>query len=272
MLIKAKTLTGYKLQSLDGEIGNVEQFYFDDNFWTVRYMVANTGNWLNGRLVLISPQSLKKVNTETKTIEINLTKKQIEDSPAIETDKPVSRQYETAYYNYYGWPTYWTGAYMWGAYPYIWFNGDEWGEPVPGYDRADHHLRSTRVVHGYHIEAADGEIGHVSDFIIDDSNWAIRYLEIGTSNFWPGKHVLIAPSWIDSVSWVESEVRVSLTRAMIQNSPEYTEKFLINRDYENSVYGYYNRKGYWIDEEKARQAYRDRDDAKQLATASKALM
>ena len=119
MLSKAKTLKGYKLDSLDGEIGKVKEFYFDDRHWTIRYLVADTGNWLTGRQVLISPYALVAVNKEEQHIVVDLTKKQIEDSPSLNSDKPVSRQFEEAYYGYYGWPMYWNGPYMWGSFPNI---------------------------------------------------------------------------------------------------------------------------------------------------------
>ena len=116
MLYKTKTLKGYKLDSLDGEIGKVEEFYFDDKHWTIRYLVADTGNWLTGRQILISPHALINVIKDGKCITVNLTKKQIEDSPSLESDKPVSKQFEQNYYMYYGWPLYWEGPYMWGNY------------------------------------------------------------------------------------------------------------------------------------------------------------
>src|SRR5665647_1357822 len=102
MLHKATTLKGYTLHSLDGEIGKVRDFYFDDQHWTIRYLVADTGNWLTGRQVLISPHALVVVNTEEEYIAVKLTKEQIEDSPSLRTDKPISRQFEEAYYGYYG--------------------------------------------------------------------------------------------------------------------------------------------------------------------------
>ena len=128
MLYTAKTLKGYKLDSLDGEIGRVKEFYFDDRHWTIRYLVADTGNWLPGRQVLISPYALVAVNTDIykEQIEIDLTKKQIEDSPSLNSDKPVSRQFEENYYGYYGWPLYWSGPYSWGAYPHLTRDRDKW--------------------------------------------------------------------------------------------------------------------------------------------------
>ena len=252
MLIKAKTLKGYKLDSLDGEIGKVEEFYFDDRYWTIRYLVANTGNWLTGRQVLISPYALAAASKEEQHIAINLTKKQIEDSPALSSEKPVSRQFEEAYYGYYGWPTYWGGPYMWGAYPYLIHERDKWKASTHGEKAWDPHLRSTHDVSGYHIEATDGEIGHVEDFIIDDETWAIRYLVIDTRNWWPGKKVLVSPQWIERVSWSESKVFVNLPRETIKQSPEYTEESLRTREYETGLHRHYNRQGYWVDEPTAK--------------------
>jgi uncharacterized protein YrrD len=248
MLITTKTLQGYTLDSLDGEIGKVDEFYFDDQHWTIRYLVANTSNWLTGRQVLISPYALQGVNKESETISIDLTKKQIEESPSLENNKPVSRQFEEAYYGHFGYPTYWGGLYSWGAYPYLERNRAEWKNPARGQKAWDPHLRSTYAVTGHHIQALDGEIGHVQDFVIDDETWAIRYLIVDTKNWWPGKKVLVAPQWIERVSWSERKVFANLSRDVIKRSPEYNEESLLTRDYEVGLYGHYERKGYWVDE------------------------
>src|SRR5665213_3205108 len=167
MLINAKTLRGYKLLGLDGKIGKVKEFYFDDQHWAIRYLVADTGTWLTDKQVLISPYALGEVIGDVEDIAINLTKKQIEDSPSLDSHKPVSRQFEESYYGYYGWPSYWSGSYMWGASPFIIRDSQRWGEIARNERTWDPHLRSTHDVDGHHIEATDGEIGHVEDFIID---------------------------------------------------------------------------------------------------------
>ena len=250
MLYTAKTIKGYKLDSLDGEIGRVKEFYFDDRHWTIRYLVADTGNWLPGRQVLISPYALVAVNTDIykDQIEVNLTKKQIEDSPSLNSDRPVSRQFEENYCGYYGWQMYWAGPYTWGYERNLVRDRAKWREATQGRKTWNHHLRSTHEVSGYHIQATDGEIGHVEDFIIDDDTWTIRYLLINTLNWWPGKKVLVSPQWIERVSWGESKVFVNLSRETIKQSPEYTEAFLLTRDYEDALHRHYNRKGYWVDE------------------------
>lgn len=248
MLNKAKTLKGYKLASLDGEIGTVEEFYFDDQHWTVRYLVADTGTWLTDRQVLISPYALAGANKEEQHIVVDLTKKQIEDSPPLDSHKPVSRQFEEVYYGYYGWPAYWEGPYMWGSYPNLVRDREKWSKATYKEKAWDPHLRSTRDVSGHHLQAVDGEIGHLEDFVIDDETWAIRYLIIDTQNWWPGKKVLVSPRWIERVSWSESKVFVSLSRETIKQSPEYTEELLLTRDYETGLHRHYDREGYWVDE------------------------
>jgi hypothetical protein len=248
MLHKAATLKGYRLDGLDGEIGKVREFYFDDQHWAVRYLVADTGTWLSDRQVLISPHALVAVADKEQHVTINLTKRQIEDSPSLANDKPVSRQFEEVYYGYYGWPMYWGGQYMWGEFPHIVRDRQTGRQYIPGDKAGDPHLRSTHDVSGHHIHASDGDIGHVDDFIIDDEVWAIRYLVIDTRNWWPGRKVLVSPKWIESISWAESKVFVNLSRQTIQQSPEYTDESLLTRDYEGRLHRHYNRKGYWVEE------------------------
>ena len=248
MLNEAKTLKGYKLNSRDGDIGKVKEFYFDDRHWTVRYLVADTGNWLTGRQVLLSPYSLGAMDHEAKEIVVDLTKKQIEGSPSVDSDKPVSRQFERSYHGYYRMPTYWGGPYSWGAYPYPMRDQARWGESTKDEKAWDPSLRSTHDVSGYHLQATDGEIGHVEDFVIDAETWAIRYLIVDTRNWWPGKKVLISPQWIDRVSWSNSKIIITLSREAIKQSPPYSQAALLNRDYEAGLYRHYDRPGYWVDE------------------------
>lgn len=248
MLIKAKTLNGYKLDSRDGEIGKVKDFYFDDQHWTIRYLVADTGSWLAAKQVLISPYALNHVMKDEKDISVNLTKAQIEKSPSLDSHKPVSRQFEDDYYGYYGWPTYWGGSSVWGDNPFLVRDSIKPTKSTKSTESRDHHLRSTQAVAGYHLQALDGEIGHIEDFVIDDENWTIRYLIVATKSWWPGKKVLVSPQWIERMSWDDSEVFTNLSCQTIKESPEYSEESLLTRDYETGLHQHYDRKGYWIDE------------------------
>ena len=254
MLSKAKTLQGYSLQNIDDEtIGKVKEFYFDDQYWTVRYLVADTGNWLTGRRVLISPYALVAVNSDHQNIVVGLTKKQIEDSPSLDSDKPVSHQFEQAYYGHYGYPMYWGGPYTWGPSPYLVRDPEQWKTSTQREKASDAHLRSTYSVSGHHIQALDGELGHVEDFIIDDETWTIRYLIVDTHNWWPGKKVLVSPQWIERVSWGERKVFVNLSRETIKRAPEFTAESLLTRDYEIGLHRHYNRLGYWVNEPVAKE-------------------
>ena len=246
-------LQGGTIRATDGEIGKVDQFYFDDETWAIRYLVVNTGGWLPGRLVLVSPIALRQAEWQSERLDVALTKKQIEDSPRIDTHKPVSRQHEAVYMGYFGYPYYWLGPFLWGLASYPAglavqreaVTEAKASQARAGKESADSHLRSTNEVTGYHIEAPDGEIGHVADFIVDDETWAIRYLEVDTRNWWPGKKVLVSPQWVDNVSWPDSKVYVGLSRETIKNGPEYIESMPISREYENRLYGYYGRPPYW---------------------------
>jgi uncharacterized protein YrrD len=248
MLNKVKTLKDYKLHSFDGEIGNVKDLYFDDQYWTIRYLIANTGNWLTGRQVLISPYALMAVNKEKQYITVNLAKDQIENSPSLESDKPVSQQFEESYYGYYKWPLYWGGPDTWGQYPYVEHNPTKWKENGQGKRAWNPNLRSIKDVSGYDIQALDGTIGHVEDFIIDDETWTIRYLIVDTRNWWPGKKILVSPLWIERISWDESKVFVNLLCDTIKQSPEYTDESLLTRNYETGLHQHYKRQGYWMEE------------------------
>ena len=185
--------------------------------------------------------------TDDTRIPVSLTKSQVENSPSTDVDKPVDRQYEEAYSQYYGYPYYWTGPYRWGATPYP-------GEGILAIPegaiamplrRGDPSLRSTRNVTGYYIEATDGDIGHVDDFIVDTTAWAIRYMLIDTRNWWPGKKVLVSPEWINRVSWPDSRVYVDMSKAAIKSAPEYDPNQPVARDYETRLFGHHNRRGYW---------------------------
>lgn len=245
MLEKAKAMKGYTLSALDGEIGTVKELYFDDKHWVVRYLVVETGSWLSEKQVLISPYAVTSVDRKDKTISVDLTRKQIEDSPALDSDKPVSKQFEDSYYNYYGWPNYWDGVLAWGSYSYATDARQHWDRVRRAQESGDRHLRSSNDVTGHSIEATDGEIGHVEDFVVDDESWAIRYMVVATRNWWPGAKVLISPMWIERISWIDSTVYVLLSRDDVRKSPPYDEEALLERGYESVLHQHYGRDGYW---------------------------
>ena len=227
----------------------------------VRYLTAATGGWLSDREVLISPFSVTNVDWQGKRLDVALTKKQVENSPNRDTQRPVSRQYESEYLGYYNYPNYWSGPFLWGpgAYPSSLSNRiatpkDVLAEKIRR-ESLDSHLRSTGAVTGYHIEAKDGEIGHVAGFFMDDETWAIRYIEVATRNWWPGKKVLISPAWIQKVSWMDSKVYVGLYRDAIQTAPLFVDSVPLTREYEDLLYRHYGRPPYWVHEDEHKSVF-----------------
>jgi hypothetical protein len=228
MLQSLKQLYGDKLGASDGEIGQVKDFYFDDQNWAVRYVVADTGSWLPGRQVLISPRAFGSLHPAGKVLGVNLTRKQIENSPAIESHKPVSRQYEEEYHRYYGWPYYWQGDGLWGlsGFPILELPPQPLPSPPaaasgPQAERADAHLLSAQAVNGYHLQASDGAIGHVCDFMMDARSWAIDQLVIKIGHRFSGSEVQIPASKVGRISYADSTVFVNLTGKAVEQSPAH---------------------------------------------------
>ncbi len=257
MLRSVNDLIGFRLVATDGEIGYVKEFYFDDQRWALRYIVVNTGNWLAERQVLVSPFAVSQVDWENRQLRVALTKSQVEKSPDIDTHKPVSRQMEASYADYYGYPYYWGSPFLWGALSFPLLTSQQSiaaaggsAATTVGTEAADLgddvHLRSTQEVSAYSIAATDGELGYVEDFILEEDSWAIRYLVIDTHKWWAGKKVMIAPQWIASIDWVQASVHVRLTREGIKQSPTYDGTALLSRAYEEQLYGHYGQTGYWL--------------------------
>jgi len=247
------SLLGYTIKGTDGEIGKVEEFYFDDRTSTIRYMVVKTGGWFSGKKVLVSTEAFQKPDWESKTFSVNLTLEKIKNSPEIDIDKPVSLQQEELMRGYYSWP----GYYGYGMFGY-WGLG-MWGYPVAEVNATENelkqmkatehehdnpHLRSTQEVTGYDIHATDGDIGEVEDFIIDDTTWKIYFLVVETGNWFSGKKVLISPQWIKDVKWQEQEVSINHSKDEVKNSPEYDSSQEINETYEHSINDYYGKEIY----------------------------
>lgn len=249
MLRSLSSLQRFAIRAVDGDIGAVTDCYFDDRQWVVRYLVVDTQRWLPGsRKVLISPYSVNGIDWQNECVNVSITRDQVKSSPSIDLDKPVSRQHEADFLDYYGYPPYWGGSMLWGvsASPAI-------ARPPDGPEKerelrqrreaedADPHLRSADYVNGYHIQARDGEIGHVDDFIFDEQSWEVRFFVIDTRNWLPGRHVVLATEWIEEVNWDESLVRVPLTRDAIRASPEWDEDESLSESVEQSLYAHYGR-------------------------------
>ena len=264
MLRSMDDLKDYTISATDGTIGQVKDFYFDDESWVTRYLIVETGNWLFSKKVLISPLAITQPNWVDKEIPVLLTKERVKNCPDIDTEQPVSRQHEILYLGYYDYPQYWGTSGVWGngVYPGLLMTGNialasrgaeqETEGVLASAEMARHkdddiHLRSFNAVLGYHIVTTDGDIGHVSGMLLDDETWAVRYLIVNTSNWWMGHQVLIAPQWIRDVSWAQSTVSVNLTREAVREAPPYDPAVPLNRAQEITIHEHYGQLGYWKD-------------------------
>lgn len=233
MLLKAKgELFGKHLLARDGKIGTVRDVYFDDERRAVRYLEIDTSHGIGGRKVLISPRSIEHA-TGDEEITVALTCEQVRNSPGADQDMPVSRQFEEAHADYYGYPFYWDGPYLWGDSPHP-LSGEPSVTLAPGAPGArertqylrdaeqqarQSHLRSSEEVIGYRIVATDGPIGHVEDFLVDSEDWSVAAMIVDTRNWLPGKNVRVPAGAVSHVDWATREVRVDITRDEIKNSP-----------------------------------------------------
>ncbi|HCC46995.1 MAG TPA: hypothetical protein DEQ38_02590 [Elusimicrobia bacterium] len=244
MLRNINSLKGYTIHAADGELGTADEFYFDDKTWAIRYLVVKTGGWLSGRKVLISTAALKREpDLRARALPVNLTREQVRNSPDIDTGQTVTRLHELELHKHYAWAWvegFYAGGMSGGAvFPLR--EEEVKKEARPPYPET--RLQSTRAVTGYRLHAADGLIGHVEDYIVDDAKWVIRYLVAGTGTWLPGRKVLVSPHWIERVDWKTSEVFVALTRLAIEASPRFDPSQPVSEDYESELYDHYSRPG-----------------------------
>ena len=235
MLHRATQLIGRLVVGEDGEVGKIEDLYFDDQRWAVRHLVVRTGNWLNGRSVLVPPGAVRRDLSSEQAIRVSLSKAQVEGSPPVDADRPVSRHYEIAHALYYRYAPYWSGPLLWGNsdYPLLWSIGGLSDSSLPVMDQGvldaaqaeiaaaqESHLRSAKEVTGYGVEAVDGRAGRIDDLMVDDQDWAIRYLVVDTRTWLPGGEVLVPATEVQSVEWAGSTVHVRQDRETIRHEME----------------------------------------------------
>ncbi len=213
MLQSIQQFYGKKLGAADGHIGHVKDFYFDDQSWTIRYLVADTGPWLAGRLVLLPSHVFAADAFETAEaadngiLRVSLTRSQIKRSPSVDLHHPISRQYEEAYHRYYSWPFYWTAG---GGDDHL--TTEELQEeilPQPGDDPC---LRSTQTVTGYRVQATDGPVGSVTGLMIHGRDWKIRELIIKADPEITAEEIFLLPESVGRISCEETMIYINLAQ------------------------------------------------------------
>jgi hypothetical protein len=253
MLDRASALLGCPVEATDGAIGRLDDLLFDDERWTIRWAVVDAGSWLSGHRVLVAPQALGAFDAAQRRLPVRLTRRQVEESPPVAADAPVSVQLQRRIYELHGWTPYWAPDASMPLQPATDLTealapggvGVAPDELAAGGLEGDPRLRSLGEVIGYRIEAHDGELGHARDFLIEDGSWAIRYLVVDTGNWLPGRKVLVGTDWITDVSWSAQQVTLDLTRKQIEDSPAYDPAAPLQRADEERLHERIGRPGYW---------------------------
>ena len=239
MLEAISALKGYAIEASDGAMGSVGDFLFDDRTWKMRWLVIDTGTWLTERKVLVHPSAVKQAEHQRRAFAVKLTKAQVEGSPSILQDQPVSAQMERRLYDYYGWDPLWSDGYRGGRerdrgalFGAALFRLRFCAQARRRRLRSacgDPHLRSVAEVTGYHIHAADGEIGHLKNFLIHSASWGVAYMIVDTRNWWPGKRVLMSPHAVKKIDWSEHQIHLNVTRDKVKASPPWDPLALMNQ-------------------------------------------
>lgn len=261
MLFGVNKLKGYNLHAKDGQMGKLEEVYFDDGCWWIRYLVINVGSWLNRKQVLLIPDVVEGIDAESNEIAVSLMKKEVEGSPDALVITPVSREREIALHRHYDWTPYWhvdpVASAGYGRVPEtivrpysgVKANVDVANDATAFADArvqdrasgvdaeantreaegkvfvAELHpsgrLQSSKDVSGYHVQAPDGEIGHVDDFLVDPTLQVIQYLVIDTRDWLPGKKVVVPPRFVSQLQSDGSKIHLGLSKDQIQQAPEF---------------------------------------------------
>ncbi len=243
MLRALQPIFRYRIHAKDGLIGHVDDFWFDDEQWAVRWMVVSTGRWLGGREVLVSPIAILRADWHERAVDVDLTREQVRRSPDVELDQPLSRAKEAAFHRHFGWAYYWGLGGLWGAHPLP----SALSRLPPGEEmnvRGDPHLHSARDLPAFVVHATDRPVGPAEDCIVDDQSWKIRYLVVNAHKGW-GKRVLVAPEWIRSVRWDRKRIELDATSHQVGHGPAYDPYQPVNRVYEEHLYDWYGRPAYW---------------------------
>ncbi|NGP46129.1 PRC-barrel domain containing protein [Bacillaceae bacterium SIJ1] len=278
MLYKGKELESYKLGATDGDIGKIEDFYFDESQFVVRYIVADTRTWFFGGEVLLSPEAFQKVDPSDRIVHVNLTKDQIKDSPKPNQEQPINRQFEKDLSDFHGWRYYWLSAGGAGAG----YNTPGTGAPGPvvpvapvpeeagshsqrnldetvdetheGYEEKEleehlqhenSQLQSMDDLKGYEVHVKEGYVGKIDDMILEDGTWKIRYLVVDVGIGIDTKLVLISPDWVKEISWIDQTITAPLEHDLVEHAPVFEEDQPLTREYEEKLYDYYNQQRYW---------------------------
>ncbi len=249
MLLSTSRLEEAKIDAEDGSIGKISTFLFDEEHWVVRYIVVRHGFLSLGGSVLISPVSVTPIQGGD-SIEVGLTRDQIKNAPTADLAKPISRAKEEQFHRYHEIPVYWGGSGLWGSAMTpaeagtVTYKPESKEEPAEP-EEEEYHLRSTGEVEGYRVQATDGPIGKVVDFVMDDSSWKIHYIHAETPEEIGNGHLYVSPQWVTGISWIEKQLSIGVGRDRLSNVPAVGIQGELSREDEKRLHEFFGQKPYW---------------------------
>lgn len=204
MLRELKMLAGSPVTAIDGNIGRIRTFLFDDRSWKVRYAVVEVSHWMHRRDVVLAVSAMDTPDWTARACHVRMTKQQVSDSPNIDTEMPVSLQQHIAMQEYFGRFACWVDHELG-------MSSLPTGVRYPVHGKEDPHLRSTEDLHGYEVWPTDGNMGRLEGFVLDESSWHVGYLDVRTGGWLDEQNELLPTQGVERVSWAER--RIYLHRA-----------------------------------------------------------
>ena len=246
MKLSLKEILGYNIETYDQVTGEIKDFLFDDEYWIIRYVDAGLGINLPDRRVLVPQTFLKETDWDTQNFKVTLSREGLATCPALDKFQPISRLYEEELNKHYRIANYWARNYNSPnneVDKMTHFNlPDQKFNAAPKLikeNQMDTNLRSFNEILGYDILTPDGNLGCVEDLLIDSDNWEIISIILDTSKNQPwSKKVIIASTWIEEISYMDRQIKISLAIKEVENAPEYDPLAPVNEVLEKRFYNY----------------------------------
>jgi len=221
MLRTIEQLVGLEIVGEDGSIGFLEDLFLEPGSWKVRHAVAFAGEWLSGRWILLPIPLLRSVDPARRVLRVAATRERVAAAPAPETDHAVSCLFEKSLYAHYG--------------------CGPCGLPdeAVGVEAGRSRLLSAEELKGYRVEARDGDVGRLEDYLVAEEAWDIRYLCVATRRWLPGRKLAAPSAWIRLVNWRHRRIVLRRFRDELRQAPGFAGSGGLSAEYSESLEAYF---------------------------------
>jgi sporulation protein YlmC with PRC-barrel domain len=244
MLRSCKSLEGYSLNASDGEIGHLKTIHFNDEDWSVKYLVVDIGSFWNEKKVLVLPNASYQFSWIEQNISVKLTRNQIKEALPYSSDLPVSDQHELI--NKLNFKSLYLIEPWSGSFLPLWFPDLKAGQALQNIvqEIGDKDLRCAKTITGYQVVLKDKEFGKVEDFILDCNEWIIRDIVIDANHILHSNKKIIPVSKIKVFDTDNQKIELELSSHELLDYTDYNEHQAVNREYVIKFYDYYGRLKY----------------------------